>query len=238
MISIIIPAYNEENNLPNLLDSILTLGKRKGMDFEIIVVNDNSSDNTREISEKYSKKHKNIRTINREKGDNGMGFALIEGSKKAKGDIIAWVMGDASDDLRTVPKFIEKINDGFDVVFGSRYMKGGSSGDLEFSKRLASNGFSFLSKLFIGVKVHDITNAFRAFRKDVFVKIELRSGDFGISPEFALKAHLNGFKLGEVPTTYKCRESGVAKFKMFKMSRRYFSIFSRAFLMRCFKIFS
>ena len=109
MNSIIIPAYNEEENLPFLLDDLLSL---KLKDTEIIIVNDNSKDKTPEIAERYSKKYKNISVINRTKGNNGMGFALVEGTKKAKGEIIVWLMADRCDNLETIPRMINKIKSG------------------------------------------------------------------------------------------------------------------------------
>ena len=79
-------------------------------------------------------------------------------------------------------------------------------------------------RLIFGIKVHDITNAFRAFRKEVFDTVNIESGDFAISPEFAIKAHLAGFKLGEVPTTYTNRKAGKTNFKMLEMGLRYLSL--------------
>jgi glycosyltransferase involved in cell wall biosynthesis len=124
-----------------------------------------------------------------------MGNALIEGTNKANGDVIIWIMADLSDDLNTIPKFLKKIENGYDLVFGSRYIKGGSPGDIPSNKAFFSRGFANLSRIFIGIKVHDITNAFRAFKKNVFNSVNLKSTDFAISPEFALKAHLANFKM-------------------------------------------
>lgn len=228
-LSIIIPAHNEEENLPMLIPRIQKTIKNLG-NTEIIIVDDNSSDTTPEICDNFSKKYKNIKVIHR-KSNPGMGNALKEGTKKAKGDIIIWIMADLTDDLNIIPKFIKKLKEA-DMVFGSRYMKGGSAGDIGFFKKIASGGFTYLSRVFIGIKVHDITNAFRAFRKNVFDSVNLKSGDFGISPEFALKTHLKGFKLAEVPTVYKDRKKGITKFNMLKMARRYFWIFLSLFWKR------
>lgn len=222
-ISVVVPAHNEEDNLPILVKNLQDLIKKDKLDAEIVLVDDNSNDSTPEISDNLKKEYDNVFTIHRF-GNRGMGNALLEGSKKAKGDIIVWVMADLSDDLNTIPKFIKKIEDGYDIVFGSRYMKGGSSGDLSPFKKIASRGFSTLSGI-LGIKVHDITNAFRAFKKEVLNSIKLESADFAISPEFALKAHLAGFKLDEVPTTYSNRKKGIAKFKMLEMTKKYFKVF-------------
>lgn len=222
--SIVIPAHNEEKNIPILMKNLLTFMKRRKLRAEIILVDDNSTDSTPEICNKLAKEYDNLYTIHRTK-NRGMGNALKEGTRQAKTNVIVWLMADLADDLNIIPKFLDKIKNGADMVFGSRYVKGGSSGDLSLLKRIASNGFSLMSRLFIGIKVHDITNAFRAFRKEVFDSLEIESGGFGISPEFALKAYLAGYKLDEVPTVYSNRKRGAAKFKMLKMAKRYFQIF-------------
>ena len=108
-------------------------------------------------------------------------------------------------------------------------MEGGSRGNLEFSKALMSSGYTFISRMIFGIKAHDITNAFRAFRKDIFNKINIDSGDFAISPEFSLKTHLKGYSICEVPTTYYNREAGKSNFSMLKMGRRYVGLFRYKF---------
>ena len=230
-ISIIIPARNERENLPILIDRILNKIKEHHLESEIILVDDCSSDSTSEICDSFAKKYNFIFALHRNKNP-GMGNALKDGTKLANGEIIIWIMADLSDDLNTIPKFLEKISNGYDMIFASRYIKGGSPGDLSLFKTFLSMEFAVLSRMFIGIYVHDITNAYRAFKKEVFNSINLTSDDFAISPEFALKAYLSGFKLGEVPTTYHNRKKGVAKFRMFKMGIRYFKIFLKIFIQK------
>ena len=194
-------------------------------DFEIVIVNDNSSDKTGFLADSYSRKYDNVRVVHRSKGTNGMGAALKEGTKIAKGKYIVWVMADNSDDLNAIPKFVSKLRDNFDMVFGSRYIKGGSKGDLGAFKAILSSGYSFFAGFIFGFKVHDITNAFRAFKKEIFNNIKLESNDFAISPEFAIKAHLKRYRLGEVPTTYKNRRAGTTKFRLIRMGAAYCRLF-------------
>ncbi len=227
--SIVIPAYNEEENLPSLLDNLLVLGKRQNWDFEIIVSNDNSSDKTGKICEDYAKKFKNLKVVNRKSPEHGMGATLMDGTKAAGSKIIVWVMADKSDELEKIPKMVKKVEEGFDLVLGSRYMPGGSRGELGIDKAFFSWFYTFCAKIIFGIKIHDITNAFRAFRKDLVEKIRLESKDFAISPEFAIKCQLKGIKIGEVPATYYNRKVGKTKFKMFKMGLRYGSLFKYRF---------
>lgn len=227
-ISIVIPSHNEERNLPSLISTLDNLRKRERWDCEIVIVDDNSTDSTGKVAEALSRKHKKITVIHR-RGNPGMGNALKEGTAKSKGSIIIWTMADKSDNPETFPKMIAKINSGFDMVFGSRYIAGGSRGDLAFHKALLSRGYSVASKIIFGLKANDITNAFRCFRKEAFEKVKLLSGDFAISPEFAIKAHKAGFRLGEVPTGYSDRKEGKTTFKIMKMGGRYVSMFKYAF---------
>lgn len=223
-ISIVVPAHNEEENLPLLIEDLIKLIEKNKLNSEIILVDDNSTDKTGEIIDSYSRRFNYIKSIHRKTEKKGMGFALIEGTKKSNGEIIIWTMADRSDNSDTILKLIGKINEGYDMVVASRYMKGGSKGDLGIDKAFLSSSYTKIIGLFFGISIHDITNAFRAFRKKVFENISLESGDFAISPEFVIKAQLQGFKIGEVPTVYCNRKLGKPKFKVFKMGIRYVSL--------------
>ncbi len=219
-VSIIVPAHNEEENLPELMKRLEDTAESIG-DAEIILVDDHSTDSTPGLCDSYVKGRKNVRTVHRSSGDRGMGNALKEGTRAARGNYIIWTMADLCDDLSSVPGMISALDGGADMVFASRYMHGGNAGDLEGFKRLMSWGFSRMSRMLLGLPVHDVTNAYRAFRKDVFYEVKPGRGDFTISPEFSLLAHLAGYRLAEVPTSYSKRKRGVASFKILKMSWRY-----------------
>tara|TARA_Y100000310_G_scaffold342995_1_gene448644 strand:- start:8055 stop:8753 length:699 start_codon:yes stop_codon:yes gene_type:complete len=228
-VSIVTPVHNEQGNISKLLDDLIKL-ESSLKNFEIIVVDDNSSDKTGLIAHSYSKKYRNIKVLHRSKGINGMGAALKEGTKAAKGKYIVWIMGDNSDDTTTIPKIIEKMKSGYDVVFGSRYMAGGSKGDSNPFKAMLGTGYTFVARLIFGIKVHDITNPFRAFKKEIFNTIKLECNDFAISPEFSIKSHLRGYKLAEVPTVYSNRKTGQSNFKMLKMGINYIRLFKYRFV--------
>lgn len=227
--SFVIPFHNEEKNVGPMLDQVIKYARSQKWDFEIIPVNDGSSDGTGKIITAYASKYKFISplalTSGNNKSGNTMGKALLTGSKKAKGEIIIWTMGDRADDPQTYGKIVKKIEEGYDLVFGSRYMLGGTWGSLDPTKAFLSSRGTILAKLIFGVQVHDITNAFRGFRRELLNKINLDSEGFAISPEFAIKAHLAGYKLGEVPTVYYDRVEGVSNFKLWKMSIEYLFIY-------------
>lgn len=226
IISFIVPCFNEKENIEKTILKLVNFSEKNGINYDILLVDDRSKDGTIEIIRNMQKRNKKIRLMVRPKNP-GFGFSLIDGSKDALGEIVVWIMGDASDNLETVLLMIEKINSGEDMVIGSRNMRGGSRGDQNKLKAIGSNVFSRLARLLFGLPVYDITNAFRAFRKKLIFKIKLENNNFAISPEFAIKAHVHGFKIAEVPTTYNERKVGQAKTKLFKMGLFYYKMLFR-----------
>jgi glycosyltransferase involved in cell wall biosynthesis len=234
-VSFVIPFHNEEKNLPKMIDRVSGYIKKTKINAEIVAVDDNSQDNTKKILNNLSKKNRLIHPIFRKNNNiesgNTMGMALIAGTRKSIGKIIIWTMGDLADDIDTYTKIINKLRSkDIHMVFGSRYMPGGSRGNLDALKAFLSSWGTRLAKLMFGVPVHDITNAFRGFKKEVFENISLESKGFSISPEFAIKAHLNGYKLAEVPTVYTNRIEGVSSFKLYKMTASYLRIYLKLFI--------
>ncbi len=235
-VSFVIPFHNEEKNVGPMLDQVINYVKKQKWDYEIVPVNDRSTDGTQKVLDKYAEKYTFVKPVERRADGrqlgNTMGKALLVGSQKATGKIIIWSMGDRADNPETYGKMVEKIESGFDLVFGSRYMPGGTWGSLDPTKAFLSSRGTTLAKFLFGITVHDITNAFRGFRKELLSKIKLESQGFAISPEFAIKAHLAGYKLGEVPTVYYDRVEGVSNFKLWNMSVAYLGVYFKLFFQR------
>lgn len=235
-VSFVIPFHNEENNVQAMLEQVRSYcNRQKKWKYEILPVDDRSTDKTKEVLLSFSRKYpKIIKPLFREKDQddlgNTMGKALLLGTNKASGEIVIWTMGDRADDVETYGKIIDKINSGYDLVFGSRYMPGGTWGSLDPTKAFLSSRGTVLAKILFGIKVHDITNAFRGFRKEILGKLNLESAGFSISPEMAIKAHLSGFRLAEVPTVYYSRIEGVSNFKLWVMTLEYLKIYVKIFL--------
>lgn len=229
--TIVIPAYNEEENLGPLIKEIISFGDRSNWDYELIIVDDNSTDDTAYILNNYVDKYNFIKILHRCSHNRGMGLALKEGTAQAKNSIIIWMMADRADQIETVPTLLQTIAAGYDLVFASRYMPGGSRGDLDCVKAFLSSRYTLLLKLLFGLEVHDVTNAFRAFKKEIFFKLKIKAADFSISPEFAIKAHLAGYKLAEVPTRYKDRKAGKSKFKILHMMVVYMMLLINMYFM-------
>lgn len=217
-VSVIIPAHNEENIIEKTVKKTNDALKRANFRYEIVLIDDNSNDNTGEVMKKLSRRTKRINVFHkkaRTKGPTGLGSAIKFGFKHSTGDVLVPFMGDLSDDPKHIPKLINKILDGYDVVCGSRFIKGGYLKDYPkvkfFINRLWNNVFSFL----FGLGVTDTSNAFKAYRREVIKKTKPESNGFDITAEIVLKAHILRFRITEVPVSWHGRTKGESKFGSF-----------------------
>lgn len=216
-LSIIIPAYNEEENIGQVIEQVE--GRIK-FPFDLIVVNDHSADMTAEIIAGLANKFNNIILIENKLAP---GFANVvkTGLASVKTEVVVSVMGDLCDDLGTIPLMFEKIKEGFDVVCGSRYIKGGA----RIGGSKVKGFFSFFvgktMSMLTGITTRDVANAFKMYRKEVIESINIESAGFEVSMELALKAYFNGFKITEVPTVWREREKGKSSFRMFNLTPNY-----------------
>jgi dolichol-phosphate mannosyltransferase len=158
-------------------------------------------------------------------GPHGFGRAITLGLDSMTGDAAVIFMGDESDDSRDVVRYWEKLNEGYDCVFGSRFIKGGGTIDYPpiklFMNRLAN---SFVRLLFRH-GLNDTTNAFKAYRKEVIEGIRpILSPHFNITVELPLKAIVRGYNFTVIPITWRNRRTGVAKLKIKEMGSRYLFI--------------
>lgn len=215
-ISIVIPALNEEDNLTYLLGEILRIGDREKWNYEIIVVDDNSSDSTGNILDSYAKRYSNIVVLHKSTKRKGIGLALRDGTKNARGGIIIWVMADRSDELKIIPSIIEKINEGYDMVIASRFNRKNITNYIFNLHFILSSIYSLMCKNFFKIPINDVSNAFRCFKKSIFKPLNLTSESFIISAEFSIKAQKYGFKLGEVRCKHYKRIVGKSKFNTLK----------------------
>ncbi|NQU94919.1 MAG: glycosyltransferase family 2 protein [Candidatus Omnitrophica bacterium] len=220
-LSIVTPAHNEEDCIGQTICDIITVLNKEGIEYEIIVVNDNSTDNTIGIVADLMKTHSVIKLINRQK-PSGFGRAIKDGLNQVTGDVVGIVMGDLSDDPRDIVKCFRKIEEGYDCVFGSRFMKGSVVKDYPplklFINRLAN---TFIQVLFL-TRANDITNAFKFYRTKVIRKIQpIQALYFNITVELPLKAIARKFKFVQIPINWYGRKSGVSKLSVKEMGRKY-----------------
>jgi len=147
----------------------------------------------------------------------GFGNAIKDGFKHVEGDIVIPVMGDLSDDPNDILRLVKKIEEGYDLAYGSRFIKGGSVEGYPTAKMFANRIFNNAVRLLFGIPHKDVTNAFKAYKKDVLDAIgieNMKAEGFDLTVELALKAHILGFKSVEVPVTWRGREKGEAKLKL------------------------
>ena len=215
-LTIVIPAHNEEESLPQ---TIKALEQEIKTPHEIIVIDDYSKDKTAEVTIELTKSYNNIRLI---KNDMRPGFtnAIKKGFSQVNEGAIALVMADKCDQPSTVDDMYEKINEGYDIVCGSRYMKGGGRDGRPLQGFFSRSVGLALNKL-IGIPTHDCSNAFKMYRKDVIDTIEIEEAGFASSLEITVKAFIDGFKITEVPTYWKKREAGESKFQISSVAKNY-----------------
>ena len=158
-------------------------------------------------------------------GPHGFGRAIVRGLDAMNGDAAVIFMADESDDPRDVVRYWEKLNEGYDCVFGSRFMKGGGTIDYPpiklFMNRIANAFVRFL----FHHGLNDTTNAFKAYRKEVIDRIRpILSPHFNITVELPLKSIVRGYNFAVIPITWRNRRHGVAKLKLKEMGSRYLFI--------------
>lgn len=220
-LSVIIPAHNEQDNIEGTIRSIEFVVKP---DFEIVVVDDHSSDETRDIVKQLALEYKNIRLV---ENTDPPGFAntLKTGFKNTNGDLILPVMADLCDDPDTINKMYKKAQEGYDIICGSRYMQGGfrlgGSRLKGFLSRLGGKSLYYILR----IPTHDIANAFKMYRRSVIETIDIEGCGFEISMEIPLKAYYMGFRITEVPTVWKERTKGKSSFKIFKILPSYLKLY-------------
>ena len=208
-ILLIIPAYNEEDNILKTYQEIINYNKKNKTDYHVIVINDGSKDNTKEILENNSIPHINL--VN----NLGIGGAVQTGYKYAKEfnyDIAIQFDGDGQHDVRYVKKLINPIIDGqADLVIGSRFLeKDTSDFKSTWIRRIGINWISFLIKICTGKKLTDTTSGFRAANKKIISLFADNYPTDSPEPSSFVTISKKGYKTLEVPVSMKEREGGVS----------------------------
>jgi len=231
MLSVIIPAHNEAGNLKPLLPKIHTVLNKQKIKHEIIVVNDNSTDNSSEILAKL--KTANTKYIDRNDGEPGVGRNYRAALKIARGDTILFMDADFSHNPEEIPLLLKPIGQGIDFVQGSRYMKthDGTIG-MKIGRKFLSKAFNVLIKIMLGISMSDYTSGFRVIRKIFLDKIKLESDHFDVYVEIPIKLCLAGAKVCEVPFTYNPRLYGRSNLNYFKMGPKYLRVIFKQWFRR------
>ena len=217
-IDIVIPVYNEGDNINKTVSEIEEKVKTTHC---MWIVYDFDEDNTVPHVQKLIEQGKPVKLVKNKYGRGALN-AIKTGLETVEQEAVLVAMGDLSDDVSTVDKMFEMLNNGYDVVCGSRYMKGGKQIGGPVLKSFMSRMAGISLHVITGIPTHDISNSFKLYTKKVLDSIKIEStGGFEIGMEIVVKAFVNGFKIGEVPSVWTDRSAGESKFMLWKWLPKY-----------------
>ena len=224
MLSIVIPAHNEEASVERTLVELAEYLHREQVPFEVVVVDDHSSDRTAEVVARVADAWPQVRCIPNQR-QNGFGNAIHTGLDAFAGEAVCIVMADASDDPADVAAYWRAIQHGYDCAFGSRFMRGARVVDYPWLKWALNRAANAFIAAIMGIRYNDVTNAFKCFRREVIDGVRpILSPHFNITVELPLKAIVRGYSWTVIPTNWYNRKGGVSKFKIKEMGSRYLFI--------------
>jgi dolichol-phosphate mannosyltransferase len=213
--SVILPTYNERENLPiiyYLLDKTFTESK---LDYEVVIVDDSSPDNTLEVAQALQKSYgKEHVTIVSRQGKLGLGTAYIAGLKAAKGDRIILMDADLSHHPKFIPQMVKVMDDTkVDIVTGTRYAHGGGVYGWDWKRKLTSTGANFLAHFFLHPGVSDLTGSFRLYERKVLEQVlpQIQCKGYAFQMEIIVRSKKAGFQVGEVGISFVDRIYGQSK---------------------------
>lgn len=224
LLSVVIPARDEEGCIASTISHLHLELKLRGVPHEIVVVDDGSTDSTWQILMSEKQRISELKPT-QNNGPHGFGRAITHGINNITGDCVVIMMADESDDCRDVVRYWEELNNGYDCVFGSRFMRGGGVIDYPRIKLMLNRLANTFIKVLFGHGLNDTTNAFKAYRRTVIDGIRpILSPHFNITVELPLKAIVRGYSFTTIPITWRNRRHGEAKLKIREMGSRYLFI--------------
>ncbi len=204
LISIIIPVFNESESISFLLDEIISVMEANKFNFELIVVNDGSKDNTDQVLKQLTIKIKELSVISLRK-NYGQTAAMSAGFDNSQGDIVITLDGDLQNDPNDIPKLISEINNGYDLICGWRFDRK----DKLINRRIPSKIANKLIAKVTGLKLHDYGCSLKAFRKEIIDDIQLYGELHRFLP---VLAKLEGAKIKEIKVNHRSRKYGSSKY--------------------------
>jgi glycosyltransferase involved in cell wall biosynthesis len=222
-ISVVIPFFNEQDSLNELFDALIRVLSGVGKRYEIVLIDDGSTDNSADVAKRLSTAHPEARLI-RLRGNQGKTAALKAGFDHSRGQIVFTMDADLQDDPKEIPRFIEAIDQGCDLVSG--YKKKRFDPML---KRWSSRLYNGLMRAITGLQIHDINCGFKAYRRRVVDELWLYGEMHRLTP---LIAHWKNFKVGEITVEHHCRRYGVSKYHSNRIFRGLMDLLTLSFLMR------
>lgn len=222
---IVIPTYNESQNLKTLFEGQRLALKKTG--YKVMIIDDGSPDGTAALAEKLGKRYPVI--VHQRGAKLGLGSAYIFGFKEAiklGPKYIISMDADLSHDPKYLPQMLRKAK-GADIVLGSRYVKGGGVVNWGIHRRIMSRGANMMARFSLGVPAHDLTGAFRIFHREVLESIDLdsiKSNGYSFLEEILYLCKRKGFRFAEVPIIFKDRELGKSKLSKKEMVKFFWTL--------------
>jgi dolichol-phosphate mannosyltransferase len=227
--SFVIPAHNEEKNIAETVRELQPVLRQENIPYEVIIVNDNSTDNTAGVIAGLMAEDPHIRTIDRTP-PGGFGRAIRTGLELVKGDLVIIYMADRSDDPRDAVAYYRKIEEGYDCVFGSRFRRGSKVENYPRGKLIANRIVNFCIKWMFWCKFNDLTNAFKAYRTEVIRECgPFRASHFNITIEMSLSALVHQYHIAEIPIRWYGRTWGSSNLHISEMGRRYLQVLLKTY---------
>ena len=218
-VSIIIPLRNEEDVVKKIITQLKN--ELKNLPYEIIFINDFSTDNTSQVVKEMIKNESNINLYNNEK--KGLGGAITRGINKSTGESICIMMSDLSDSINDLNKYYNIIkNENVDAVFGSRFIEGSKISNYPKKKLILNRVFNLITKILFVSDYNDFTNAFKIYKKEALIKtFPLVSESFNVFLELPLKIISRKMMYKIIPISWENRKEGNSKFDIKELRAKY-----------------
>lgn len=214
-ISIVIPVYNEAEDIGELHRLLKEVLEKLKKAYEIIFVDDGSSDNTTQELRRVIDNDSNVKAIKLRR-NFGKALAYSVGFKQAKGDTVFTIDGDLQDDPKEIPNFLRKLEDGYDLVSGWRLKRQDS-----FWKTISSRLFNNITSLLTGIKIHDMNCGYKIFKREVIENIDIYGELYRFIPVLAA---WEGFRTGEIVVSHYPRKHGKSKYGIGKLPKGFFDL--------------
>jgi len=223
-LSVVIPAKGEEDSVGATVRETVDALAREGIDYELIVVDDHSTDRTVEVVESIAAENPRVRCV-RSPYEPGFGFTVRAGLDLYTGDAVAVMMADGSDHPEDLVRYHHALEEGWECVFGSRFIRGARLRSYPRLKLVINRLANWFIRLIFRHHYNDTTNAFKAYRREVIDAIQpLLSNHFNLTVEMPLKAIVRGHSFRVVPISWTGRSAGRSKLGVREMGSRYLFI--------------
>lgn len=224
LLSVVLPARDEVGCIASTVEHLFVELRLHGVPHEIVVVDDGSTDGTWAALQALTERIPTLHPV-QNTGLHGFGRAITYGFEHMTGDAAVIMMADESDDCRDVVRYWQLLNEGWDAVLGSRFIKGGGVIDYPWLKLRVNRLANFLIRVLFHIRLNDTTNAFKAYRRTVIEGCRpWLAPHFNLTVEIPLKTIVRGYSWTVIPITWRNRRTGEAKLKIKEMGSRYMFI--------------